>query len=126
LNQAIALAPTDLFVETEWAHLLFKKSIATPASSASLKMVDEAFEILERLIASGGRSASTHVYHLLCSQGLAWGRRRKGIDSADEIRQLLLKLINHIKQGCIQHPADAELKSLKEALEREELMLAVN
>ena len=122
LNQASGLAPTDSFVETEYAYLLLRKAIENPNSSFAPELVREATDTLTSLISRVG-DRDVYPYHVLGSQGIAWTRR--GIVSTIDKDRFLRGIISHIEDGCRNHPRAAELKSLLEALKREQLEAAV-
>jgi hypothetical protein len=122
LNQARGLAPTDSFVETEYAYLLLRKAIENPNSSFAPELVREATDTLTSLISRVG-DRDVYPYHVLGSQGIAWTRR--GIVSTIDKDRFLRGIISHIEDGCRNHPRAAELKSLLEALKREQLEAAV-
>ena len=122
LNQARGLAPTDSFVETEYAYLVLRKAIQNPNSSFAPDLVREATETLTSLIDRVG-DRDVYPYHVLGSQGIAWARR--GIVSTIEKDRFLRGVISHIEAGCRNHPRAAELKSLLEALRREQLEATV-
>lgn len=122
LSQARSLAPEDPYVDNEWAYFLFKKAIAVPGAINSPELVDEATQILMRLI-DGGRTTSVYPYHVIGSQGLAWARR--GLSDEDQRSQYLRKLIMTVRTGIKKFPQSMELRQLEQDLQREVLSLSV-
>ena len=80
LNQARGLSSRDLFIENEWAYLLFKKALAGPRSELAKAYVEEATAIAASIIQD--KPASEHPFHVVGSQGLAWSRA--GLSGVDE------------------------------------------
>jgi hypothetical protein len=121
LSQARSLEPSDVFVQTEWAYLLFRKAILSPASPSSIGLMDEASKTLEGMIENHKFNAR-YAGHILGSQGLAWARR--GIPTASERSAYLQKLI--VKLKSIDATGDPELIAVVESLQREQLLTAVS
>ena len=79
LSMSRSFNPDDVFLQTEWAYLLFKKACNNPAAKDAVDMAKEAAESPETLM---GRTGDPYPYHLLGSQGLSWVRR--GISTSRE------------------------------------------
>ncbi|MFO1305611.1 MAG: SIR2 family protein [Burkholderiales bacterium] len=122
LNQSIALAPDDPFVQTEYAYLLLRKACEGPAKPDAQSHVDDALDMLRELIATRGASDS-YPYHVLGSQGLSWARR--GIANRVQRVQFLEMLLAEVSAGCLRHRSNADLSRLKDDLKREILLHAI-
>jgi hypothetical protein len=120
LSQAKSLEPSDVFVQTEWAYLLFRKAILSPTSPSSIGLIDEASKMLEGMIENHKFNAR-YAGHILGSQGLAWARR--GIPTAPERSAYLQKLI--VKLRTIDATGDADLLAVIESLKREQMLTAI-
>lgn len=122
LSQSRSLTPDNPFIDNEWAYLLFKKAIETPGSSRASALVEEAMEILNRLI-EGDRARDPYPYHVLGSQGLSWTRR--GIRDDEKKAIFLRKLIFAVRSGIKKFPESKVLRQLATDLDKESLSLAV-
>jgi tetratricopeptide (TPR) repeat protein len=122
LGQARSLAPDYVYVENEWAYLLFKKAINAPGSSGAPDLVRDATEILMELIRSE-RGTGMYPYHVLGSQGLSWARR--GIRHEEDRARYLRGLIATVQSGIKKIPEASALRQLDEDLRQELLSLAV-
>ena len=122
LSQAGGSAPSDPFVETEWAYLLFREAIDNPRATDAQTLVDEAMGILDELIGRHSRLDS-YPYHVLGSQGLSWSRR--GIGKSHAKGQYLSRLKDIVLAGMEKHPKERQLSKLQKDIEREYLMIAV-
>ena len=123
LNQAMSLRPGDLYIQNEWAYLLFKKAICDPENTDSKDLIDEAIKILEAIIVRR-ETQSAHAYHVLGYQGLRWAAI--GISVESEYRDFLGYLKRKIQEAAKLHPGDEKLTSLLTSIERATLLLAVN
>jgi hypothetical protein len=123
LNQSRAMAPTDYYVETEYAYFLFRKAIENPTASFAADFVRQATESLTSQIERMGERDS-YPYHVLGSQGLAWVRR--GILSTIEKERYLRDIMIQLEEGYRRHPRVAELKKLMEDVKQEHLQIAVS
>ncbi|WP_145976154.1 hypothetical protein [Nitrospira moscoviensis] len=122
LNQARGLSPRDLYIDNEWAYLLFKKAHQNPRSTAATDYVAEATSTIEAIIQNP--KAGPYPYHVLGSQGLAWSR--VGIPSDEEKARYLNGLRTVVDSGVARYPKNNELRKLKEDLMREYLSLALS
>jgi hypothetical protein len=122
LRQARRLAPHDRFVRTEWSYMSLKRASRAPSDPRSAEDVQRAFAELEDVISQRGRQDS-FPFHVYGSQGLAWARR--GPISDDQRKQLLERLRAIVAKGLEWHPKNVDLASLKKALDREYMMMAV-
>lgn len=122
LNQARGLSPNDLFIENEWAYLLFKKALENPRSTAAPEYVREATEIIESIIQDPRVSA--YPFHVLGSQGLAWSR--VGISGDDQKAGYLLMLRSVAEKGLSRYPNSKDLRQLRDDLQRAYLSLALS
>ena len=122
LNQARGLAPGDIYIDNEWAYLLFKKALENPKSSSATEYVKEATATIEAIIQNP--KAGPYPYHVLGSQGLAWSK--VGIPSDEEKRQYINSLRMVVDNGVNRYPKNNELRKLKEDLMRAYLMLAIS
>ena len=118
----MALAPTDFYVQTEYAYLLLRKAIESPAAGFAPEFVRQANEALTTLIGRVGER-DQYPYRILGSQGLAWARR--GIASSIEKEQFLREIMSHLEDGCRLHPRSIELRKLLEDVKHEHLSIAV-
>lgn len=120
LNTSRGYNPDDVFLQTEWAYLLFKKACNNPAAKDAQDMVKEATESLETLM---GRTGDPYPYHLLGSQGISWARR--GIRASREKEAYLKKLIRKVEEGCKRYPKEEDLRQLLVDLNKEYLGIAL-
>jgi tetratricopeptide (TPR) repeat protein len=125
LSQAKGLEPDDYRVQTEYAYMLLKRASRDTASGEPgwKERSEEAFGELRDAIAHRGRQDS-YPFHVLGSQGLGFARRAPF--TAAERASLLSDLLAQIKQGLQFHPDNAELRQLRDDLEREYLLQAVD
>jgi hypothetical protein len=123
LNQARGLAPDDDFIEAEYDYLLFRKAIENVGALEAAELVERAKKSLLANIARRGLS-DAHIYHIYCSQGLAWYLKamRGGLE---ERKSWLEDLLRVMDDGMRNHPYDENLKSLKDRLKEEYFNLAV-
>lgn len=112
--------PDDVFLQTEWAYLLFKKACDNPAANDAQEMVKEATESLETLM---GRTGDPYPYHLLGSQGISWARR--GITSSREKEAYLKRLIRRVEEGHKRYPKEDDLRQLLADLRKEYMEIAL-
>lgn len=123
LNQSKGLAPDDDFIEAEYDYLLFRKALENVGAIGASDNVARARKSLLASIARRGAS-DAHIYHIYCSQGLAWCL--KGMSGKlDEQRRWLEDLIRVISDGIQKHPYDTNLKSLHSRLKDEYFSMAV-
>ena len=122
LGAARSLRADDLYVNNEYAYLLFRKALAAPRATRSAELVAEAVSLTESLIEST-RGGSAFPYHVLGSQGLSWSR--VGIVDSREKSEFLAMLVKHLENGKKNHPRNAQIVQLDAALKREYLGLAV-
>lgn len=123
LTQAVALAPNDYHVQTEWAHMQLKKAcrLAELGDSTGKKIADEAFIDLHDVIWRRGKRDS-YPYHVLGSQGLAWSRR--ALMSAEDRASLLRELLETVREGRKNHRRNSDLQVLDFDLYQEYLRCA--
>lgn len=122
LGQARGIAPDDLLVRTEWSYMTLKRASRAAGDPRAPEKVQTAFAELEEIIALRGRQDS-FPFHVYGSQGLAWARR--GPLSVDERKRLLERLRLIVGEGLELHPESEDLRSLKQALDHEYMMMAV-
>ena len=120
LNTARSFSPEDVYLQTEWAYLLFRKACDNPAGKDAPELVKEASDTLESLMV---RVGDPYPYHLLGSQGLSWARR--GIPSSREKEAYLHRLTIKLQEGCKKYPKEKDLQQLLSDLKREYLGVAV-
>jgi hypothetical protein len=120
LSTSRSFNPDDVFLQTEWAYLLFKKACPNPAAKDAQDMVKEATELLETLM---GRIGDPYPYHLLGSQGISWARR--GMGSSREQEAYLKRLIRKVEEGCKRHPNAEDLRQLCNDLKAEYMGIAL-
>ena len=123
LDQARSLGGGDRFVENEYAYLQMKKAASFPDAFGAVDMFNDGYTTLEELIKED-RKSSPHPYHVLGSQVLAWVRR--AALSASEKSRLLNSTLTHVSEGVKNHPQSDDLCTLKDALQRELLNMAVS
>ena len=122
LSQALSLRPEDIFIQTEWSYLLFKKAISNPIAAASKEYVKEAMRYLESIIIKR-QEQSGHPYHILGQQGLFWAKTEAL--TADQKREYLSYLEKQIATAMKLHPRDEHLTKLHRNIQEETLSLAV-
>jgi hypothetical protein len=120
LGQSRSLNPHDQFVETEWAYLLFRKAIESPAAPAASTLADEALITLEQLIEARG-DRDRYPFHVLGTQGLSWSRR--GIPNRLERSRFLRRVLQRLEAGCLLHGHRSELQGIRDDVKREILLL---
>lgn len=120
LGISMSLDRDDVYLQTEWAYLLFKKACDNPAAKESPELVKEATESLETLMI---RVGDPYPYHLLGSQGLSWARR--GIGTPREKEAYLKRLIHRTDEGSKKYPKEEELRQLLTDLKKEYLGIAL-
>ena len=123
LNQAKGLAPDDDFIEAEYDYLLFKKALENVGAMEAVGWVDRARKSLMSNIARRGGSDS-HIYHIYCSQSLAWCLKGMA-GKTEEQKSWLADLLQVIEDGVRRHPYDTELKSLRDRLKDEYFSFSV-
>jgi hypothetical protein len=121
LSQARGLSWNDLFIENEWAYLLFRKALENPGATAASELVREATEIIAAITLNP--RAQPHPFHVLGSQGLAWSR--VGIIGREAKERYLRELVSRVQVGIDRYPKNPELQQLHDDLRREYLMLSV-
>jgi len=122
IEQATSLAPEDSYVRTQWAYMTMKRASRRPADPGVADQVEEAFSVLDDVIANRGRRDS-YPFHVYGSQGLAWANR--GGLTRDDKERLLLQLRRVVDEGRKLHKGNRELLQLARDLENEYLTLAV-
>lgn len=122
LNQALSINSGDIFIQTEWAYLLFKKALLTPATQAAKDYVSEAISGLETVIIKR-QDQSAHAYHILGQQGLNWAST--DALSKQEKAEFLAEMLSRIDTAVRMHPRDAHLTGLQQRLKKAALSLAV-
>jgi hypothetical protein len=120
LGISMSLDRDDVYLQTEWAYLLFKKACDNPAAKESPELVKEATESLETLMI---RVGDPYPYHLLGSQGLSWARR--GIGTPREKEAYLKRLIHRTDEGSKKYPKEEELRQMLTDLKKEYLGIAL-
>jgi hypothetical protein len=122
LNQSKSLAQDDYRVDTEYAYLLLRKAIESPADSRAARWMDEGTQLLEGVIATRGDQDS-YCFHVLGAQGLSWARR--GPHSSEEKRRLLTYYMNVVEQGLKKHPLQRDLLQLHSDIKQDYLQTAM-
>lgn len=122
LSQAISLAPSDPYVQNEYAYLLFSKALEHPTADEAAELVAQATKMLENLI-KNMRQNSAHPYHVLCSQGLAWSR--VGISNNRERSRYLARLRKYMAMARERYPRNRDIEQLASDVEREYLGIAI-
>lgn len=125
LNQARGLAPDDYKVQTEYAYMSLKRAAEDTAAGVPgwQERAEVGFSELADAIRQRGRSDS-YPYHVLGSQGLSYARRAPF--TKIERAALLTRLLEQIDEGLRHHSGNAELVKLREDVQREYLMQAVD
>jgi hypothetical protein len=121
LAQARGLISFNLFVENEWAYMLFRKAIENPRVTSAYEYVEEATGILKDIIRRP--HATPHPFHVLGSQGLAWSRA--GLRGRDEKEQYLRGILNLVKTGAERFPKNQDIQQLLSDIQREYLSLTL-
>lgn len=122
LDQARGMAGHDLNVRTEWSYMTLKRASMSANRPGAADEAALAFEELEEVIAKRG-TTDYYAFHVYGAQGLAWARRAPL--SGDEKKMLLEQLRRVVGNGLKLHPSTEKLKSLKAAVDRDYMMLAV-
>jgi len=121
LGQAMSIAPEDIFIQTEWAYLLFKKALSNPSDTNAHDYIEEATQYLQSIIIRR-KDHSAHAYHILGQQSLAWAS--SGIHDDTNKRVFLRNLETQIEEAMKLHPKDQYLPNLFHDIERATLSLA--
>ncbi len=114
IEQATSLALEDSYVRTQWAYMTMKRASRRPADPGAADQVEEAFSVLDDVIANRGRRDS-YPFHVYGSQGLAWTNR--GGLTRDDKERLLLQLRRAVDEGRELHKGNRELLQLARDLE---------
>lgn len=122
LGQAQALAPGDVYVQTESAYLHLRRAIENPLSPDAPQLVADTIEDLKTVISSVG-SKDAYPYHVLGAQGLAWIRKSKM--STSDKRLFIAEIQGIVNAGLRLHRRSAELQQLASDLKMEELKQAL-
>lgn len=122
LSQARALEQDDPFVETAFAHLLFRKAVTNPGATDADEWVASAVQMLERQIEARGNH-DWKLFHVLGSQAIAWfGKARWPV----ERRKYFLEGVRRtVRTGVSAFPRNAELFKLEKDIVQSLLSLAV-
>ncbi len=121
LNQAESLRDNDSLIKTEQAYLRFKKALAEPKSTSSFRFVEEAIEILLKVIDED--ITSPHPYDILCRQGLKWIDRAEL--TSDKKIELLELFQAKMKTILLYEPDDDRLPNLDSLIRKALLGIAV-
>jgi hypothetical protein len=121
LSQARGLSSHDLYIENEWAYLLFKKALISPKTDIASVYVEEATAIISSIIQDP--RASEHPFHVVGSQGLSWSRTGS---VPEEKARYLSELKSIVGKGLDRFPNSAHLRQLRDDLQREYLSLALS
>ena len=122
LDQARGMAPTDPFVQTQWAYMTLKRASRHATDPLASEQSQTAFEELRDVIESRGRN-DYYPFHVYGSQGLAWVKRAPL--SRDHKVQQLLDIRRVLDGGLRLHPGNRELTILRSDVDREYLGMAV-
>lgn len=125
LDQARGLAPDDYKIQTEYAYMALKRASGDAASGVPgwRERADEAFTDLSDAIRRRG-STDSYPYHVLGSQGLRYARRAPF--AATERAALLSELLEQLDAGLKHHPGNAELRQLRQDVEKEYLLQSID
>ena len=123
IEQARAMAPDDNMVQTEWAYMTLKRASANAAAGWARESAGDAISELEDAIDRRGKT-DDYPYHVLGSQGLSWSR--KAVISQTQKRELLERLLHHVRRGLLHHPRSSKLQQIESDLKKEYLMTVVD
>ncbi|MDH5673699.1 MAG: SIR2 family protein [Myxococcales bacterium] len=120
LDQALSLEPDDGLVQTEHAHMCFKKACRNPQAPGAVQLAtDTATELRRQYAARAMRD--TYPVHILGVQGLRWAR--KAPMSLDQRRVFLRDLRADLDDACDRFPRKRDIQQIRDDVKRELLAL---
>lgn len=122
LAQARELDGDDPFVKLQCAHLDLKKANTNPKSEGAKELMEQGFDSLLELIRERG-AKDAYPYHVIGNQGLSWSRR--ALNEPNEKKAFLERLLGIIDAGLKFHRREEYLEGIRENLQREILLMAV-
>ena len=122
LGAARSLGAGDFRVDTAYGYMLMRKAHETASDLHAEEYLNAGIEELESAIERSGQYSS-HTYHVLGSQGIAWVHRCGW--TTDKKRAFLSRLVEVVEQGLEHHPTSQDLFRLRDDLKREVLMTVV-
>ena len=120
LNQASAINPSDVFVDTELAYLMMKRANESPGTITGAELVEDALYKLDRVVDRRPDQAS-HAYHIAVTQGLLWVH---SIQSRDQMLAFLNRLKDRAEAGVRRDGSKLMREALKD-VQRAILKMAV-
>jgi hypothetical protein len=118
LNQAAAMQPNDLLVQTELAYLRLKQAVSEPNGVASRELLQDGQQRLRTVILTRARF-DAHQYAIYAKQTLLWSRRSD--ISRDERDEALADALRLLEEGREFHPSDEMLRALNAEIQTEQL-----
>ena len=122
LGAARSLGAGDFRVDTAYGYMLMRKAVDTASDLHAEEYLNAGIEELESVIERSGQYSS-HSYHVLGSQGIAWVHRCGW--TTDKKRAFLSRLVEVVEEGLEHHPTSQDLFRLRDDLKREVLMTVV-
>lgn len=118
LNQAAAIDPHDLLIQTELAYLRLKQAVAEPNGVHARELLEEGLAGLGAVIESRAHF-DPHQYDILGKMTLQWIRRGDVIPSERE--ELLRDAATKLERARKVYPRDDRLRELTVLLQNERL-----
>jgi SIR2-like protein/uncharacterized protein DUF815 len=122
LGAARSLGGGDFRVDTAYGYMLMRKAVDTASDLHAEEYLNAGIEELESVIERSGQYSS-HSYHVLGSQGIAWVHRCGW--TTDKKRAFLSRLVEAVEEGLEHHPTSQDLFRLRDDLKREVLLTVV-
>lgn len=122
LGAARSLGAGDFRVDTAYGYMQMRKAHETASDLHAEEYLNAGIEELESVIERSG-AYSSHSYHVLGSQGIAWVHRCGW--TTDKKRAFLSRLVEIVEQGLEHHPTSQDLFRLRDDLKKEVLMTVV-
>lgn len=123
LGAARSLGAGDFRVDTAYGYMLMRKAHETASDLHAEEYLTQGIEELESVIERSGQYSS-HSYHVLGSQGIAWVHRCGW--NAEKKRTFLSRLVEILERGLDHHPTSQDLFRLRDDLKKEVLLTVVN
>jgi len=122
LGAARSLGAGDFRVDTAYGYMLMRKAVDTASDLHAEEYLNAGIDELESVIERSG-AYSSHSYHVLGSQGIAWVHRCGW--TADKKRAFLSRLVEIVEEGLEHHPTNQDLFHLRDDLKKEVLLTVV-
>jgi len=73
LNHARGIEPDDVFIDNEWAYLLFRRANESPESVSAAADIEDALALVRGIVSL--RRGNPHTFTITGRQGVLWARR---------------------------------------------------